>query len=133
IGGRDCSEHAVAQCAAARLAEGGVMRNQGTLRIALSCAALLGSLSMVVWRQGRALEVLRALDDARSEHVLLESSRASLLREIQLLESRSRIVAVANERLGLHVPSGREIVILQLPSADEPVSRPASRLALGAR
>lgn len=110
------------------------MKSHGTLRIALSFAALLGSLSMVVYRQGRALEVLRALDDARREHVLLESRRATLTREIQLLESRSRIVAVAGSRLGLHVPSGSEIVILQLPQdrSDRP-DRPAPRVALAVR
>ena len=106
------------------------MRNQGTLRIALACATLLGSMSLVVWRQGRALETLRALDEARRTHALLESSRASLLREIEELESRSRIVTVAGERLGLHVPSGAEIVILQLPEAAGDVgARPASRMA----
>ena len=107
------------------------MRNQGTLRIAIACAALLGSLSLVVWRQGRAMETLRALDEARRTHVILESSRASLMREIEELESRSRIVAVAGARLGLHVPSGDEIVILQLPAArtSVPVGS-ASRVAV---
>ena len=107
------------------------MKSQGTIRIALSCAALLASLSMVVYRQGRALEVLRELDAARREHVLLESRRATLTREIELLESRSRIVAVAGSRLGLHVPSGEEIVILQLPEErSERPDRFAPRVAV---
>ena len=111
-----------------------MMKSQGTLRIALSCAALLSSLSLVVYRQGRALEVLRELDATRREHVLLESRRATLSREIELLESRSRIVSVAGSMLGLHVPSGEEIVILQLPEGrgEEP-ARPAARVALAVR
>ena len=110
------------------------MRNQGTLRMALACAALLGALSMVVWRQSRALEALRALDAARADHVLLESARASVIREIELLESRSRIVETAGARLGLHVPSGSEIVILQLPRSESaPSERPAARVALAVR
>ncbi len=110
------------------------MRNQGTLRMAIACAALLGSLSLVVWRQSRALEALRALDGARAEHVLLESSRATLTREIQLLESRSRIVDVAGNRFGLHVPNGSEIVILQLPSESAPHdARPSPRIAMAVR
>ena len=110
------------------------MRNQGTLRVALACAAFLGSLSLVVWRQSRALEVLRDLDVARNEHVMLESSRATLTREIETLESRNRIVATASSRLGLHVPSGSEIVILQLPSsASERDERNAPRVAMEVR
>jgi cell division protein FtsL len=115
------------------MAEGGLMRNQGTLRIALACAAVLGSLSMVVYRQSRALETLRELDKARNEHVMLESARATVTREIQQLESRSRIVTTAGDRLGLHVPSGNEIVILQLPSGTEPNARPAAHVALAVR
>jgi hypothetical protein len=120
------------------MAEGGVMRSQGTLRIAIACAALLSSLSLVVWRQSRALEALRALDAARADHVLLESSRAALTREIEQLESRTRIVETASARLGLHVPSGDEIVILQLPPesvdpAARGVPRPAQHVALAVR
>lgn len=109
------------------------MRNQGTLRIALACAALMGSLGLVVYRQSRAFEVLRALDGARHERVLLESVRASTLREIEKLESRSRIVAVAGERLGLHVPNASEIVILQLPATTPSRDRSLSRVALEVR
>ena len=109
------------------------MRNQGTLRIALACAALLASLSMVVYRQSRALEVLRALDAARNEHTMLESQRATLGREIQQLEGRDRIVETASARLGLHVPSGGEIVILQLPSRNaEDNARTTARVASAA-
>lgn len=114
------------------MAEGGLMRNKGTLRIALACAAVLGSLSGVVYRQGRAMETLRELDKARNEHVMLESSRATVTRQIQQLESRSRIVATAGEKLGLHVPSGNEIVILQLPSKADRV-RPAAHVAIAVR
>ncbi len=110
------------------------MRSQGTLRIAIACATLMGSLSMVVWRQSRSMEALRVLDKARAEHVMLESSRAVLVREIQDLESRNRIVATASARLGLHVPNGSEIVILQLPSQDAVRDvRPAPRIALAVR
>jgi cell division protein FtsL len=81
----------------------------------IACALLFASLSLVVWRQSRALEEVRALDEARSRRALLEAERTQLQREIQRLESRARIVAVAGSRLGLRVPSAREIVILQEP------------------
>jgi cell division protein FtsL len=81
----------------------------------IACTLLFGSLSMVVWRQSRALEELRALDAARAERALLQAERSELQRAIQGLESRTRIVAVARERFGLRTPAGDEIVFLQAP------------------
>lgn len=83
-------------------------------RWALLLALLLGSLTLVVWRQSRALTVLRDLDLVRRERVLAEASRASLLRRIESLESRSRITQAAGARFGMRVPTGTEIVILPL-------------------
>ena len=91
-------------------------QGNGAIRMAFACALLFASLSLVVWRQSRALEALRGLDAARAERALLQAQRAELQREIQQLESRARIGAVAGERLGLRVPAASEIVILQLPS-----------------
>jgi cell division protein FtsL len=94
------------------VAEGGVMKGAGTIRVALAFATLLASLSLVVWRQSRALETLRELDAVRAERAVLEAERSALTRRIQHLESRGRLVAVAGERFGMRVPSGAEIVIL---------------------
>jgi cell division protein FtsL len=91
-------------------------RGSGAIRMGIACALLFASLSLVVWRQSRALDEVRALDEARSRRVVLEAERTQLQREIQRLESRSRIVSVAGSRLGLRVPSGQEIVILQEPA-----------------
>lgn len=86
----------------------------GILTAALAFAALLASLSLVVWRQSRALEALRALETVRSERAVSEAERVELSRRKQMLESRSRVVAAAGERLGMRVPGGAEIVILPL-------------------
>lgn len=94
------------------------MRGQpGVIRTALAFAVLLGALSFVVWRQGRALKTLEALEEVRRERAVLEAERVSLLQRIQRLESRGRVVAAAEERLGMHVPTGREIVILPIGRA----------------
>jgi hypothetical protein len=95
--------------------EGGMKRGTGAIRMGIACALLFGSLSMVVWRQSRALEELRALDAARGERALLQAERSELQRSIQGLESRTRIVAVADARFGLRTPAGDEIVFLQVP------------------
>jgi len=97
------------------VAEGGLMRGRsGILTAALAFAALLASLSLVVWRQSRALEALRALEAVRSERAVMEAERVDLGRRKQMLESRSRVVRAAGERLGMRVPHGAEIVILPL-------------------
>lgn len=88
----------------------------GAIRMGIACALLFGSLSMVVWRQSRALEELRALDAVRAERALLQAEHSELQRSIQQLESRTRIVAVARERFGLRTPAGDEIVFLQAPT-----------------
>jgi len=85
----------------------------GVIRIALAFAALLGSFSLVVWRQSRALEVLRELHASRTERAIAESERAELMRRIVLLESRGHVVSAA-ARIGLRVPAAHEIVILPL-------------------
>jgi cell division protein FtsL len=101
------------------VAEGGVMRTQrGLLRLALAFAGLLAALSLVIWRQSRALEVLRGLDQVRQERAVLETERSLLLGRIQRLESRGSVVAVAGSRLGLRVPVGSEIVVLPYASGE---------------
>lgn len=86
----------------------------GVLRLAIAFAALLGSLSMVVWRQSRALELLREMDSTRAARAIGEAERSELARRVQYLESRARVVADAQARLGMRVPSAHEIVILPL-------------------
>ena len=69
--------------------------HSGTIRLALAFAALLGSLTLVIWRQSRALDVLRSMDQMRSARVIAEAERSELVRKIQTLESRTRVVADA--------------------------------------
>jgi len=89
------------------------MRSQpGLIRTVLAFALLLGSLSLVVWRQSRALESLRALEVIRGELTLLEGERSYLETQIQRLESRAWVIEAAEEVLGLVMPAGSEIVVL---------------------
>jgi cell division protein FtsL len=93
--------------------ESSVMGSRGTIRVAVAFATLLASLTLVVWRQGRALDALRELDATRSARAVAEAERAELTNRIQQLESRTRIVAIATGRLGMRIPvAGEEIVIL---------------------
>ncbi|HSJ14754.1 MAG TPA: hypothetical protein VK939_10065 [Longimicrobiales bacterium] len=107
------------------------MQSQGTLRLALAFATLFGSLSLVVWRQSRALEVLRELDAARVERAILESERTGLARRIEELEGRARMLQVG-ARYGMHPAEASELVILRLPPPGlREVRRPARLASAG--
>jgi cell division protein FtsL len=110
--------------------KGSLMRSHsGTIRLALAFAALLGSLTMVIWRQSRALELLRDIEGMRSSRVIVEAERSELTRRIQHLESRTRVVADARDHLGMHVPSASEIVILPLsPSQSQSPPQTIARI-----
>lgn len=82
------------------------------VRAALAVVTLLGSLALVTWRQSRALEVLERLDDVRTQISVAEAERVDLERHIQVLESRSRVVPEARDRLGMHTAVVSELVIL---------------------
>lgn len=80
-------------------------------RMALAIALVLASLSVVAWRQGRALGVLSELDRVQSQIGAARSEAGELEREIRVLQSRARIVADAADRLGLHQPEGQVRVL----------------------
>lgn len=102
---------------------------QPVIRAGLLFMLLLGSLTAVVWRQSRALEMQRALEVVRAERVLEESRRSSLLRRVEHLESRSRVSEAAGSRLGMRLPTGEEIVILPLGEPTPPAV--VARAAVG--
>ncbi len=87
-------------------------RLSGSSFVALAVAAFLASLSVVAWRQARAMEELVRLDEYRQERALALSQRTELMRRIQELESRSRITAAARGRLGMIQPHDSSIVIM---------------------
>ena len=81
-------------------------------RGAVVFVVLLGALGMVTWRQSRALESLAFLDELHRQMSLASAERVELEREIQVLESRARVVPEARARLGMHIPEGVELVWL---------------------
>ena len=108
------------------------MRGNGTIRLALCFALLLGALTMVIWRQSLALATLRDLDRLRDGRALAEAERSDLVRRIEQLESRATVVSAAETRLGMRVPSASEIVILPLhPTLRARPGTNASNIAMG--
>lgn len=79
---------------------------------------LLGSLLLVTWRQTRGRQLEQQLSAIEQKHATAEAERVELVRRIEQLRSRARVVKVARERLGLHLPSDGEIVFLPVPAGD---------------
>lgn len=84
---------------------------------------LLSSLSFVTWRQPLGVEMERSLRALEADRAVAEADRIAAERRIEELRSRARIVRVARERLGMHLPEDSEIVFLPagpgLPSMGE--------------
>lgn len=90
-------------------------RGGGGAALALAMAVLLGSLSLVAWRQARALEVLELADRWEREVDLARAELEELRGRIDRLGSRSWVVQEAKARLGMRMPRASEIVFLVLP------------------
>ena len=85
----------------------------GRTVFAFTVILVFGALSMgVTWRQSRALETQKALDNLRQEVSVSEAERVRVEQLIQVLESRQMVVPQAREILGMHTPSGNELVLL---------------------
>jgi cell division protein FtsB len=81
-------------------------------KAAVIVAFFVCSLGFLTWRQSRTFEAHVALDDVRREVAVAVAERVELEREIQVLESRARIVPEAQRRLGMHTPDASEQRIL---------------------
>ena len=93
------------------MAESGLdMRGRGLIGLLLF-AFLVVALS-IVWRRTigiRQSESLAARDSKKSQ---LESERARLEGEIRDASARQSLGTVVERRLGMHIPSDRQVVIL---------------------
>jgi len=105
-----------------RSAGNGLKRRQrGVLAVAGCAVLLLASLSFVTWRQPRGVEMESALRSLEAERAIAEAERVASLRRIEELRGRVRIMRVARERLGMHLPTDDEIVFLPV-AAGAPTS-----------
>jgi cell division protein FtsL len=94
--------------------EKGRVRLSGPLLVTFAAALLLAALSLVTWRQARALETLAELDRLRNEISILTAEHNQLENLLQSLESRGRVTQEASDHLGMRRPNDMagEIVLL---------------------
>jgi cell division protein FtsL len=85
---------------------------RGRALVALILGAFVLVALAIVWRRTIGIgqsERLAALDTRRVE---LEGERARLESEIRDASTRQRLGAAAESRLGMHIPTDRQVVIL---------------------
>ena len=83
--------------------------------VAVWLVAFLMTTWLVYARQTAAIHAARELADLRARRADLEGHRAALERRIRTAGSRAVLVPRAQTRLGLHLPSDSEIVIIPAP------------------
>ncbi len=93
------------------------MRLKGRHWIAVWLVAFLATTWVVYARQTAAIRAARELTDLRSRRANLEGQRADLERRIRTAQSRAVLVPRAQARLGLHLPSDSEIILLPAPGS----------------
>lgn len=86
--------------------------------ITLLVLALLVAMSLVPWRQSRALEVLAELDRVERELALVRAEKHRFQAKVDRLESREHVQVEARDRLGLRMPEASEVVILDLDARE---------------
>ncbi|HEX4574823.1 MAG TPA: hypothetical protein VH158_06805 [Gemmatimonadales bacterium] len=91
------------------------MRLKGRHWVAVWLVAFLATTWVVYARQTAAIRAARELGDLRTRHANLEGQTADLERRIRAAQSRAVLVPRAQARLGLHLPSDSEIILLPAP------------------
>lgn len=100
------------------MAQRGVGLKGRTIVGILLGAFLVVALS-IVWRRTIGISESRKLTDLESTRAQLESERARVESEIRDASTRQRLGSVATTKLGMHVPSDNQVVILPRPGNNE--------------
>jgi len=83
--------------------------------VALWLGAFLSVALLVVWRQSAALRISQTVQALQKTRGALEVTRSAALGEVHRARSRTVLVPLAQQRLGLRLPQDSEITILQDP------------------
>ena len=109
-----------------KVARGGRAAGPGRGR-SLVALVLLGFVLVatgVIWRRSYGIARARELDALQRRRAALEARKASLEGQIRELSSRARLAPIAEQRLGMHIPSDSQVVILPKPTTPTPVDAP---------
>lgn len=86
---------------------------RGRSMVALVLVAFVLLASLVIWRRSFGIAGARELRELGQTKLQLEGDRARLARDIRAASSREKLVPIAEQRLGMRVPSDDQLIILQ--------------------
>jgi len=81
--------------------------------VALVLVALVLLASLVIWRRSVGIAGAREMRELGQTRLQLEGDRARLARDIRAASSREKLVPIAEQRLGMRVPSDGQMIILE--------------------
>jgi cell division protein FtsL len=85
-------------------------RGRAWVALALLGFVLIGA--GVIWRRAAGVAEARELRTLEQRRLQLQAERAQLESDIRDLSSRSKLVPIAERRLGMHIPSDTQVVII---------------------
>jgi len=81
--------------------------------VALVLVALVLLASLVIWRRSMGIAGAQEMRELGQTRLQLEGDRARLARDIRAASSREKLVPIAEQRLGMRVPSDGQMIILE--------------------
>lgn len=81
--------------------------------VALVLVAFVLLASLVIWRRSAGIAGASELRELGQTRLQLEGDRARLARDIRAASSREKLVPIAEQRLGMRVPSDGQMIILE--------------------
>jgi len=81
--------------------------------VALVLVAVVLLASLVIWRRSVGIAGAREMRELGQTRLQLEGDRARLARDIRAASSREKLVPIAEQRLGMRVPSDGQMIILE--------------------
>jgi len=85
---------------------------RGRVIAALVLAGFVLVSGSVIWRRSAGIAQASSLREMERVRLQLEGDRARLARDLREATSRARLGPIAEQRLGMRVPSDRQLVIL---------------------
>ncbi|HYV96649.1 MAG TPA: hypothetical protein VE967_04250 [Gemmatimonadaceae bacterium] len=79
----------------------------------------------VIWRRSVGVAQARGIQDLERQRTDLEARRAALEGEIRDATSRARLARIAEDRLGMRVPSDSQVITLPRPAQSAATHREA--------
>ena len=114
------AEPARQECEVEGVAKSGGVKMRGRALIALGLVGFVLVAMGVIWRRSVGVQQAGAIKALEQQRTDLEARRAALEADIRDATSRTRLARIAEDRLGMRVPSDTQVITLPRPSAPSP-------------